>query len=343
MQKHGGHRRVANIGFLLLYGALVGALFLAVLLLVVVWGWSPIAGALVVSTLPIGAIVVRRLQPHLAARFAVLVGGIASRAAWSRSRSFPRRPRRGRRRRSARADSASVCSAACSRRPRFRPTRPGVRAATISIAARHAGFVLALASSRRCSPATSRPARTRRRRATTAVVLDAPISLRNKVSLALDLRDLVANAPRGEVPDPTVPFNKRGANTNANMAATRDGVVSAIRDTITREFRSAFLIAALFGAGAAIAAALLPAARRVHAGSFDAIAIGVAIMVLVSSLVVAEFRAARANSERGTTSIRVTRRPIRSRRATASTARCNASRSRRSTAPRASSERAARS
>jgi len=68
-------------------------------------------------------------------------------------------------------------------------------------------------------------------RATTAEVLDSSVSLRTKVSLALDLRDLVANAPRGAVPDPTVPFDKRGAASDEKLRETRDGVVAAIRDT----------------------------------------------------------------------------------------------------------------
>src|SRR4029077_19492553 len=68
---------LANTGFLALYGALVGALFLSVLMLVVVWGWSPIAGALVVTTLPIGTIVVRGLIPGLPQRVAVATGGVA--------------------------------------------------------------------------------------------------------------------------------------------------------------------------------------------------------------------------------------------------------------------------
>src|SRR5262249_23594040 len=68
---------IANAGFLALYGALVGALFLSVLLLVVVWGWSPITGALVVTTLPIGTLLVRRLVPGLPRGLGVAVGGIA--------------------------------------------------------------------------------------------------------------------------------------------------------------------------------------------------------------------------------------------------------------------------
>ena len=44
----------ANLALGLLFGALVGALFLGVLLVITVWGLSPIAGALVVSALPAG-------------------------------------------------------------------------------------------------------------------------------------------------------------------------------------------------------------------------------------------------------------------------------------------------
>jgi hypothetical protein len=125
-------------------------------------------------------------------------------------------------------------------------------------------------------------------RATTKTLLDAPVSLRTKVSLAFDMRDLVADAKRGEVPDPTVPFDKRGASTNPNLAATRDGVVSAIRDTLTRAFRPSFLIAALFGATAGLAALCLPALRK-GTRSVDALAAAMAIVVLVPVLVAAEF------------------------------------------------------
>ena len=121
--------------------------------------------------------------------------------------------------------------------------------------------------------------------------MDAPISLRTKVSLSLEMRDLVGSAPRGKVPDPSAPFNKRGAATNENMRQTRDGVVRAIRDTLTRAFRSSFLIAALFGAGAALAAVLLLASVRTAARNPDALAVAASIMVLVVVLVAAEFRA----------------------------------------------------
>ena len=219
----------------------------SVLLLVVVWGWSPIAGALVVTTLPVGTIVVRRLDPRPARTRRGRRRGRRARGRARRARLPPGVDRGlGRGRARARAASAWVCSAACSRRPRCRrtrracaPRRSASRRATRASCSRSP-------SSRRCCRPASTTARASATRATTAEVLDSSVSLRTKVSLALDLRDLVADAPRGEVPDPTVPFDKRGADNDAKLRATRDGVVAAIRDTLTRGFRSSFLIAALF-------------------------------------------------------------------------------------------------
>src|SRR5262249_61150598 len=77
------------------------------------------------------------------------------------------------------------------------PDQPGTRAATISIAARHAGFVLALAVIAPVLSASLTTGAKTATRATTAEVLDSSVSIRTKVSLALDLRDLLADAPLG--------------------------------------------------------------------------------------------------------------------------------------------------
>lgn len=281
---------LANAGFLALYGALVGALFLSVLLLVVVWGWSPIAGALVVTSLPIATIAVRWLVPDLAPRAAVAVGGVALAGGLIALGFLP----------AATAGWAACALAACGlglgligsvlAPAAVPPDRPGMRAATISIAARHAGFVLALAVIAPVLSASLNDGARLATKATTAEVLDSSISLRTKVSLALDLRDLVANAPRGKVPDPTVPFDKRGAAHDANLRETRDAVVVAIRDTLTRAFRSSFLIAALFAVGAALAAAALRG-RRTAPTDGKALAIAGVITALVVVLIAAEFHA----------------------------------------------------
>jgi MFS family permease len=279
----------ANVGLLLLYAALVGALFLAVVLLVVVWGLSPIAGAFVVSALPVGAVAVDRLRPYVPSRFAVAMGGVCLAGGLVALAFLP----------AAAAAWAAPALGACGLglgllggvlgAASVPHDRPGIRAATTSVAARHAGFVLGLVVIAPVLAANVTAGTKDAMRATTAVVLDAPISLRNKVSVALDLRDLVERAPRGEVPDVREPFDRQGASTNTGLRNSRDDVVHAIRDTITRSFRLAFLIAALFGAAAALVAIFLPSARA--ARSADLIALGAGIMALVCLLVALEFRA----------------------------------------------------
>ena len=281
---------IANTGFLALYGALVGALFLSVLLLVVVWGWSPIAGAIVVTTLPVATIAVRRLLPGLPHWLAVGVGGVALAGGLVALGFLP----------ASTAPWAAAALAACGvglgllggvLAPAAVPaSSPGTRAATVSIAARHAGFVLALAIIAPVLAGSLNNSALTATRATPAEVLDSSVSLRTKVSLAFDLRDLIVNAPRGEVPDPSVPFNKRGAATDEKLRETRDGVVTAIRDTLTRGFRSSFLIAALFAVVAAGAAAMLRAKRTVPHSSVSLVVAGV-IVALVVSLIAAEFGA----------------------------------------------------
>src|SRR5207249_9172714 len=72
----------ANVCLGLLFGALVGALFLAVLLVISVWNYSPIAGAGIVSALPVAALLARPLDRRLprivavTSGAAVLAGGL---------------------------------------------------------------------------------------------------------------------------------------------------------------------------------------------------------------------------------------------------------------------------
>ncbi|MFQ5426233.1 MAG: MFS transporter, partial [Gaiellales bacterium] len=66
----------ANTALGLFFGALVGALFLAVLLLVAVWSLSPIEAAAVVSAIPIATLVVRLLAPNVTPRTSVAGGSM---------------------------------------------------------------------------------------------------------------------------------------------------------------------------------------------------------------------------------------------------------------------------
>src|SRR4029078_2293113 len=88
----------------------------------------------------------------------------------------------------------------------------------------------------------------------TQVLLDAPVGITDKVPIALDLRKAFNQAKTGEIPDLKEPFDSRGAKTDPTLAAARDDLVSAIQDTITRAFRSAFFLAAAFAAAGALVA-----------------------------------------------------------------------------------------
>jgi len=81
----------ANTCLGLLFGALVGALFLAVLIVISVWSYSPIGGAAIVSALPIAALAARPLDRWLARSRPSARGQRSSRSGWWGSRCCPRR------------------------------------------------------------------------------------------------------------------------------------------------------------------------------------------------------------------------------------------------------------
>ena len=66
----------ANIALVFLFAALVGALFLAVLMIVTVWDFGPLAGAGIVSLLPLAALAVRPLATRLPGSLDAVGGSI---------------------------------------------------------------------------------------------------------------------------------------------------------------------------------------------------------------------------------------------------------------------------
>src|SRR5262249_26429181 len=93
----------------------------------------------------------------------------------------------------------------------------------------------------------------------TKVILDGNVPLRQKVPIALDLRNTLDNAPRGVVPNLAAPFDKRGAAHDPSLAHLRDSLVSTLEDAIPRTFRSSCGLAPLF---ALLALGPILAARR---------------------------------------------------------------------------------
>ena len=247
----------ANACLGLLFGALVGALFLAVLLVISVWDYSPIAGAGIVSALPVAALAVRPLR---LSRWTAVCGGSELLAAGLVGLAL--------------LPSASVplaiwalalcgaglglavpvlSDAALDRGAGL--TRSG----TLTVGARHVGLVLALALIAPLLASRVPAAGDRALLRGTAVLLDAPIGLDKKVPVALDLRKAFDRAQAGETPDLRQPFDKHGAAHDSALAAVRDRLAGAIAATITRASRPAFFLCAGF---AALALLIAVAFRR---------------------------------------------------------------------------------
>jgi MFS family permease len=190
---------------------LVGVLFLSVLLLITVWGYSPIAGAAIVSVLPAATVLARPLRRRL--------GGPCGDLRW--------RGAHGRRSYGARATSLGEPPGTRERRLCFvgiglglavpalseaalDPAAGLARSGTFTVGVRHLGLVLALAliapllASR--LPAAGDQAKLR----ATSVLLDAPLGLTTKVPVALDLANEFERARSGEIPDLAKPFDAHG-------------------------------------------------------------------------------------------------------------------------------------
>jgi MFS family permease len=268
---------ISNVGFALVFAALVGALFLGVLLAIEVWRYSPIEGALLVTALPLGMLVGRTMTgaPRIVAGVGgalLLAGGLVGLALLPGERPV----------------LAGIALALCGvgfdlvgevLGPAAVPAdAPAVRAATVSVGARHAGLVLGLVV---IAPVLATSLEAGADRATlgaTRSMLEAQLELREKLPVTWALRTAIDEAPRGQVPDLGAVFDERGADSNPALAAARDGLLDTITDAITRSFRPAFFVAALLAAAAAIPALAVSLRRRATpAGASRALGSAIAV------------------------------------------------------------------
>jgi MFS family permease len=246
----------ANAGLALVFGAVVGALFLAVLLIVTAWQFSPISGALVVSALPLAAVATRPLARSLslvqavASGAALLAGGLVALALLPASSAAYAVP------------ALALCGVgfglAVPPLTRASVVERGLgRSATLSVGARHLGLVLGLLA---IAPVLASSVSTAGDRATvnaTRTILDARLPLTKKIPIALALRDEFDRAKDGEIPNLAKPFDEAGAGNDEQVRVARDQLLTAVRAPLTRSFRPGFAIAALFAAFAALPLLLL--------------------------------------------------------------------------------------
>jgi predicted MFS family arabinose efflux permease len=256
----GGRVRVApNLGLGFIFGALVGALFLAVLLLITVWGLSPIAGAAVVSALPVLAVAAGRLRGELSGSTAAAAGALLLAAGLIALALLP----------SISPAFVVVALALCGAgmglaipviaQSAIEPDEELVHAGTVTIAARHAGLVVALVL---VAPLLTHDLQRGGHDALLGgakVLLNADIPIRQQVPIALDLRNALDRAPRGTVPDLAQPFDTHGAAHDPRLRRVRDSLVGAVKDAITRSFRPALTLCATL---AVLALVAIPSIRR---------------------------------------------------------------------------------
>jgi MFS family permease len=246
----------ANTCIGLLFGALVGVLFLSVILVITAWGYSPIAGAGIVSVLPATTLAARPLERRLPKLAAVYGGAALLALGLIELAVLP----------SASVGFMMAALAFCGvglglsvpvlSHAALELGTGLTRSGTLTIGVRHLGLVLALATIAPLLASTLPAAGHRAELRATAVLLDAPIGLGSKIPVALDARAEFARAKAGEIPDLARPFNAHGAQHDSALAAVRDKLIGAIKDTITRAFRSSFLLSAALAAGALVVAFL---------------------------------------------------------------------------------------
>jgi hypothetical protein len=80
----------------------------------------------------------------------------------------------------------------------------------------------------------------------TALIVDARLPLQDKVPLALALRDEFERTPQGQVPDLGAVLVREGAGRDPAVTSLRDDLVGTIESVLTRAFRNAFTLSALF-------------------------------------------------------------------------------------------------
>ncbi|MFL6075925.1 MAG: MFS transporter [Mycobacteriales bacterium] len=238
-------RVLALAGLVFLSGALVGALFLSVLLVIEIWRHNPLTGAAVVSALPVATFLVRPVAVRAAPVWRVLGGAVCLAGGLAALGLLP----------SSALGWAVAALALCGAGlgllsaaldPVAVGPRAGVRDASLAAAARHAGLVLGLAL---IAPVLSHSldrATVHAEYAGAGTVLEGRVSVQEKVKVALAVRDQLSANPRGKVPDLEATVAHAGVRSAAGRELGHD-LATRIEAVLTRAFRPAFAVAAGLG------------------------------------------------------------------------------------------------
>ena len=240
---HGRGEMRLNAALALISGALVGALFLVVILVIEVWGLSPASAALLVSVLPATTLAAGPLARGAelgssAAAGALLVAGGLAGVALLPERSLVWLAI------ALALVGAGLGIAGPLLSERALETESMERAAW-SVGARHLGLVIGLALVAPLLASGIDRAADRASEAGAGVVLDAPISPRAKLQLGVDIARTIEAAPRASVPD----FGPSFASARGRDASQADALTTVehrlgdtVRSTLERGFRSSLWV-----------------------------------------------------------------------------------------------------
>jgi len=213
-----------------------------------VFGYPPVVGALIVSVIPLGAVLARWVAAQLSALLAIVSGVALLASGLVGLALLP----------SSAIGYALASFALCGFGLGL--AVPGLthaslggeggigRKATLTVGVRHLGLVLALLLVAPILAADLVEAADVATLNGAAVVIDAEIPAMTKIPLAIDIRDAIVQAPRGEVPDLDAPFAANGAGEDPSVQAAQEDLVATITSAVTRGFRTSFLVCSLLAA-----------------------------------------------------------------------------------------------
>jgi len=250
----------ANIALALASAALVGLLFLAVVLLVNIWRFSPLGAAAIVSAIPLATFLVQPLAVRVQSRAAATAGVVALAAGLTGMALLPAR--------NILWVIASLSLAGIglgiviptlSRIALF-GAGTSTAAGAWNISARHLGLVIGLLI---VTPILSGDLSSEGERAKlqgTSAVLDTPLAIQTKLELAFSLVPVLSRPARKGLPSFSAEVKRRRIPEATGLGTELDSIVQA---ALTRGFRRSYLATGLLGLLALIPFAFaLPAAPR---------------------------------------------------------------------------------
>jgi len=231
----------------LISAALVGALFLAVVLMIDGWGHEPLLAAGVVSVLPVAAAAAGPIARRSAPVVAVAGGTILVSAGLVAMALLPEPS----------LALLGLALALCGlglglSLPSLTDASlrgPHLAAhGTWSVGARHAGLVLGLVLLTPLLASNLGDVADRARLAGASALIEAPMSIQDKVAVGRGLQEAIETAPAGEVPDLETALAAGGDPSDPARRALGERLETLISETITHGFRGAFVLCAVLAA-----------------------------------------------------------------------------------------------